>query len=167
MEVLNILTYPNASLRVKCQLVKEITEDILRLARDMTETMYAAPGVGLAASQVGVPVRLAVGDVTWREQEERDPFILINPVLVHAEGEILEKEGCLSVPEYTAQVSRSARVVVRALNSQGEEIEITGQGLMAVALQHEIDHLNGILFFDHLNQDKREVIKKILKANLK
>ncbi len=167
MEVLNILTYPNASLRVKCQPVKEITKDILRLARDMTETMYAAPGVGLAASQVGVPVRLAVVDVTWREREERDPFILINPVLVHAEGEILEEEGCLSVPEYTAEVSRSARVVVRALNSQGEEIEITGQGLMAVALQHEIDHLNGILLFDHLNPAKREVIKKMLKARLK
>jgi peptide deformylase len=167
VEILNILTYPDHNLRVKCQPVKEITEDILRLAQEMAETMYAAPGVGLAASQVGVPVQLAVVDVGWREREDRTPFILINPVLIHAEGEISGEEGCLSVPECTAEIKRSARVVVRALDREGKPVEITGQGLMAVALQHEIDHLNGILFFDHLNPDKREVIKKKLKARLK
>lgn len=167
MAVKTIIEYPHGSLRARCQPVKEITSEILELAQDMAETMYAAPGVGLAASQVGVSLRVAMVDVTWRHDERKNPVTIINPVLVHAEGEILSEEGCLSVPGFTAEISRHAQVIVKGLNEEGKEIELTAQGLMAVALQHELDHLNGILIFDHLSPEKREIIKKKLKARRK
>lgn len=167
MPLKTILEYPNESLRTRCQLVKEITPELLKLIQDMAETMYAAPGVGLAASQVGVPLRVAVVDVNWRQDEIKSPITIINPALVHAEGEILSDEGCLSVPGFTAEIPRHARVVVKGLDQEGREIELKAQGLMAIALQHELDHLNGVLFFDHLSPEKKEIIKKKLKARRK
>lgn len=167
MAVMTIVEYPHTSLRARCQPVKEITPEILKLAEDLAETMYAAPGVGLAACQVGVPLRVAVVDVAWRNEERKNPITIINPVLVEAEGEILGEEGCLSVPEFTAEVPRRARVIVRGLDTEGKEIELNAQGLLAVALQHELDHLNGVLIFDHLSPERREIVKKKLKAKLK
>ena len=163
MAVLEIIKYPNPCLRKRCKPVEEITPEILKLADHMAETMYAAPGVGLAACQVGASLQVAVIDVTWRSAEQRNIITIFNPVLVHAEGETVGEEGCLSVPNCLAEVKRSARVLVRGLDREGKEIEIAGEGLLAVALQHELDHLNGVLFFDHLSRLKREILKKKLK----
>lgn len=167
MAVLEIISYPNPILRKRCRPVSDITPEILKLADNMAETMYAAPGVGLAASQVGASLQVAVVDVTWRTEEGRNITTIVNPVLVYAEGETVGEEGCLSVPGCMAEVKRSARVLVRGLDRQGKEIEIAGEGLLAVALQHELDHLNGVLFFDHLSRLKRDILKKKLKERLK
>jgi peptide deformylase len=132
---------------------------------DMLETMYAAPGVGLAAVQVGVPRRLLVLDVS-EDEEERQPLCFVNPEIVWASEETLPyEEGCLSVPEIYDEVERPAKVRVRYLNYDGEPIEEDAEGLYAVCVQHEIDHLNGVLFIDHLSRLKREqAVKKVKKA---
>ncbi|HLO27235.1 MAG TPA: peptide deformylase [Geobacteraceae bacterium] len=155
----NILTFPDPELKKKSVPVTVINERTRELVRDMAETMYAAPGVGLAAPQIGVHQRVVVIDITAKD-EQPELLVAINPVIVHADGESYEEEGCLSVPKYAANVRRHARVVVNALNLEGEEITYKAEGLLAIAFQHEIDHLDGILFIDHISPLKREIFRR-------
>ena len=155
----HILTWPDPELKKKSAPVMVINDKVRQLVTDMTETMYDAPGVGLAAPQLGVHQRVVIIDVSGKE-EPPELIIAINPVVVHTEGESYEEEGCLSVIKYAANVRRHASVVVKALNLEGEEITHRAEGLLAVAFQHEIDHLDGILFVDHLSPLKREIFKR-------
>ncbi len=154
-----ILTYPDPELKKKSAPVTVINDKIRELVADMAETMYDAPGVGLAAPQIGVHQRIIVIDVAGKD-EAPDLIVAINPVIVHAEGEEYEEEGCLSVPKYSANVRRHARVVVKALNLEGEEVTWKADELLAIAFQHEIDHLDGILFIDHISPLKREIFRR-------
>jgi peptide deformylase len=158
MAILEIKEYGDPILREKALLVEEITPDILNLIKDMAETMYADSGVGLAAPQVGVSKRI----ITIDEDEEK-LLVLLNPEIIKSEGEAVEEEGCLSVPGVYSEVKRSLKVVVKALNENGEPIEITKEGLTARALQHEIDHLNGILFIDKIGRMERQILLNKLK----
>ena len=155
----HILTWPDPELKKKSASVVVINDKIRELVRDMTETMYDAPGVGLAAPQLGVHQRVIIIDVSGKE-EPPGLIVAINPIIVHAEGESYEEEGCLSVLKYAANVRRHASVVIKALNLEGEEKTYRAEGLLAVAFQHEIDHLDGILFVDHLSPLKREIFKR-------
>jgi peptide deformylase len=128
----------------------------------MAETMYDAPGVGLAAPQIGVHQRVIIIDVSARD-EPAELIVAINPVIIHAEGDSFEEEGCLSVPKFAANVRRHSLVVVKALNIDGEEITCKADGLLAIAFQHEIDHLDGILFIDHLSPLKRDIFRRKLR----
>lgn len=154
-----ILSYPDPELKKKAVPVTVITDATRQLVKDMAETMYDAPGVGLAAPQIGVSQRIAVIDVSGKD-ESPDLLVAINPVIVHTEGESYEEEGCLSVPKYAANVRRHARVVVKALNLDGQEVTYKAEGLLAIAFQHEIDHLDGILFIDHISPLKRDIFRK-------
>lgn len=154
-----ILTYPNPELKKKSALVTIITENTRELAMDMAETMYNAPGIGLAAPQIGVHQRIIVIDVSGQD-EPPELIIALNPVIVHAEGEAYEEEGCLSVPKYAANVRRHASVVVKGLDLDGNEKSWRADGLLAIAFQHEIDHLDGILFVDHLSPLKRDLFQR-------
>lgn len=160
-----ILTYPDPELKKKSAPVTIINDSIRQLVQDMTETMYAAPGVGLAAPQIGVHQRVIVIDIAGSEEP---PALIaaINPAIIHAEGETFEEEGCLSVPKYAANVRRHAKIVVKGLNVDGEEITWRAEGLLAVAFQHEIDHLDGILFIDHISQLKREIFRRKYRRSL-
>ncbi len=167
--LLEVLKFPDARLRDKSlPLEKGDIDDVLReLAQSMGATMYDEPGIGLAAPQVGVHKRLIVMDVDWTESE-RDLRILINPEIVHREGEYLSKsEACLSVPDYSADVDRDARVIVRAYSLDWEEVEFDCEGLEAVCFQHEIDHLDGVLYIDRISKLKRDLYvrrrKKLLR----
>ncbi len=162
--LLDIVKYPNPELTKACAPVDAVNQDIRQLVTDMFETMYANQGVGLAAPQVGVPLDLLVIDVGRLENEETkpDPIALINPQLKSQEGKIIWEEGCLSLPELIVPVERSAKVVVTALNPDGKEITLLGEELLAVALQHEIDHLNGILLVDKVSRLKRDLYRKKL-----
>ena len=160
-----ILTYPDPELKKRSVPVTVINEKIRELVRDMAETMYDAPGVGLAAPQIGVHQRIVVIDVSAKD-EAPDLIVAINPVITHAEGESYEEEGCLSVPKYAANVRRHARVVVTALNLEGEEIVYKADELLAIAFQHEIDHLDGILFVDHLSPLKKGLFRKRYQRSL-
>ena len=154
MAVLEILQFPHPVLRDPAGEVDEIDDTIRRLARDMTETMHRAPGIGLAAPQVGVPSRLIVVDLSAGEDPDQ-LLVLVNPEIICKEGKIRMEEGCLSVPDLRETVTRCERVVVRGQDLDGNQVEVEGEELMAVALQHEIDHLDGMLFIDHLSQLKR------------
>ncbi len=154
-----ILTYPDPELKKKSAPVTIINEKITELVRDMAETMYDAPGVGLAAPQIGVHQRVIVIDISPKS-EKPDLIVAINPEIIHSEGNSYEEEGCLSVPQYGASVKRHASVVVKALNLEGEEIIYRAEGLLAIAFQHEIDHLDGVLFVDHLSPLKKDIFKK-------
>lgn len=160
-----ILTYPDPELKKKSAPVTVINEKTVELVRDMAETMYDAPGVGLAAPQIGVHQRIVVIDVSDKN-DPPDLIVAINPVIVHAEGEAYEEEGCLSVPRYAANVRRHEQVVVKALDLSGEEISYKADGLLAIAFQHEIDHLDGILFVDHLSPLKKEMFRKKYRRSL-
>ncbi len=154
-----ILTWPDPELKKKSAPVVVINDKIRELVADMAETMYDAPGVGLAAPQLGVHQRVIIIDVSGKE-EPPNLIVAINPTIVHSEGESFEEEGCLSVIKYAANVRRHASVVVKALNLEGEEKTYRAAELLAVAFQHEIDHLDGILFVDHLSPLKREIFKR-------
>jgi peptide deformylase len=154
MAVLEILQFPHPVLRKRADEVKEIDEQLHRLAQDMTETIYRAPGVGLAAPQIGVPNRLIVVDLSAGERPD-GKIVIVNPEIVCKEGEIRLEEGCLSVPDLRETVTRCKRVVVKGSDLEGRTLEVEGEDLLAVALQHEIDHLDGVLFLDHLSQLKR------------
>lgn len=168
MALLPILTAPDKRLKIKAQPVAEVDGAVRRLMDDMLETMYAAPGIGLAANQVGQPLRVIVLDVECaKEGAARSPLRLANPEIVASEGELTWEEGCLSVPEQVGEVVRAARVTVRGRGYHGEPVEVVAEGLKAVCLQHEIDHLNGVLFIDHLSLLKRELILKKLKKRKK
>lgn len=158
MSVREIKKYPDAVLRRKTEPVAQFDSELQQLIDDMIETMYAAPGVGLAANQVGVSKQVAVIDV--RAAQEGSLIVLVNPEIVYAEGENSTEEGCLSVPEYTTIVKRAERVKVKGLDREGRPLEIEAEGFLAKALQHEIDHLNGLLFIDRIGRIKREFFKK-------
>ncbi len=159
MAILEIRKYPEKILKQKALPVTSFDQDLQALIDNMIETMYAAPGVGLAAPQVGQPKRLAVIDISTRE-DKFPLLVIVNPVIVSAEGEVEFEEGCLSLPEYTALVKRAEQVVVKAQDRDGKAIEIEGTDLLAIALQHEIDHLEGILLIDRISPIKREFFKK-------
>ena len=152
-----ILRFGDKVLQAASRPVAEITTEIEQLVDDMTATMYAAPGIGLAAPQIGVPLRVFVIDLTIG-QKSGSLIVMINPEFVERDGMQLEQEGCLSVPGFEATVVRPARVVVRGLDRSGQEQTVEGTGLLARAFQHEMDHLEGILFVDRLRGIKREVI---------
>ena len=155
-----ILAYPDSLLKQRAAPVSCIGSDVARLIEDMTETMYAAPGVGLAATQVGVSQRVIVLDVHDEDEAPGKRLLkLINPEIVEREGTIVWEEGCLSVPDLTAPVTRARRVLVRAWTPEEREIEVEGEELLAVALQHEIDHLEGKLFLDRLSRLKRDLYR--------
>ncbi len=152
MALLPILEFPDPRLRKVAAPVAAVTPEIRKLVRDMAETMYAAPGIGLAATQVDVHKRVIVMDVS----EARDQLrVFINPELLRAEGEAEHEEGCLSVPGYYDKVTRAADIRVRALNEDGEPFELDADGMLAVCIQHEMDHLVGKVFVDHLSPLKR------------
>lgn len=167
MAIRQILKYPEATLKQRSLPVKNIDGSTVRLVEDLMETMYAAPGVGLAAPQVGVLQRVIVLDID-HDHPGRSVYKLINPVISRAEGEVVWEEGCLSVVDFTAEVRRSARVEVAAFDVDEKELKIEAEGLLAVALQHEIDHLDGKLFIDRISRLKRELYtrrrKKILRS---
>jgi len=160
MALLEIKKYPERVLREKASPVTKIDGEIQRLIDDMVETMYAAPGIGLAAPQVGISKRIIIIDVSMKEGEKNPLIVLINPEIVEGEGEIESEEGCLSLPGYITTVKRSERVIVRGLNRDGRPIEIEGEGLLSRALQHECDHLDGVLLIDRVSSIKREFFKK-------
>lgn len=157
MAVLDILRFPDARLRTKAVPVAEVTDGIREFLDDMLETMYAAPGIGLAATQVNVHQQVVVIDIS---EEKSDPYFFINPVIIKADGEEVCEEGCLSVPEYYAEVKRAERITVQALDRDGEEFELEADGLLAVCIQHELDHLQGKLFVDYLSPLKQQRLKK-------
>jgi peptide deformylase len=159
MALLKIRHYPDPVLKKVAATVTEFDETLRQLAHDMAETMYAAPGVGLAAPQVGISKRLTVIDCSVRD-EDAQLLILVNPEIIHREGESCEEEGCLSVPEYYARIDRSAKVRVRFQDLDEQTHVIEAEGLTAIACQHEIDHLDGILFVDHLSPLKRSIFRK-------
>ena len=152
MALLNILEYPDPRLKKVASPVAAVTPDIQKLVRDMAETMYAAPGVGLAATQVNVHKRVIVIDISTTRD---DLVVLINPEILGAEGEIETEEGCLSVPGYYDKVTRAAKVTVRAQNERGEPFEREVEGTLAVCIQHEMDHLLGKVFVEYLSLLKR------------
>ncbi len=160
-----IITLPDPKLRLVSKRIERIDDDLRRLIDEMIETMHEAPGVGLAAIQVAEPIRLLVVDVAKKE-EEPDAQVFINPEIVWSSDErATYEEGCLSIPEYYAEVERPASVRARALDRNGAMREVLAEGLLATVLQHEIDHLDGVLFIDHISKLKRDrVIKKFLKA---
>ena len=166
MSVLEILKFPDPRLKKKSLPVEKIDDGLRRLIVDLAETMYAAPGVGLAAPQVGHSLRLAVVDVT-RGDEEKKLLVLINPEIVSAEGECTWDEGCLSVPDYNEDVKRKEKVVVRYQDPEGKTCEIGAEGLLAIALQHELDHLDGVLFIDRISSLKRALYRRKLQKEKK
>jgi peptide deformylase len=163
---LRIFTYPDRVLRANAEPIENIDEGVQELVDDMIHTMYLAPGIGLAANQVGELKRVIVFDRCPRE-EGRDPCVLINPEIVLREGEVTHEEACLSVVDFSAEVTRNAHVKVKGVDRQGKPMDIEAEGLLAICLQHEIDHLNGVLYIDHISNLKRTLYKKKLKKKLK
>lgn len=170
MSVLNILKYPDPFLKTNAKPVLRIDEETKKLVSDMIETMYFAKGIGLAATQVGADKRIAVLDVPDGDRENyrqgKNLIVLINPEITAHEGETKYEEGCLSIPGFTEDVKRFAEVAVKGLNKDGNPVEIKAGGLFAIALQHEIDHLDGLLFIDRLSKLKRDIIKRKIKKAL-
>jgi peptide deformylase len=163
LAVLPIVKYGDDVLRVPTRPVADIDASVQKLIDDMVATMYAAPGVGLAANQVGVSLRVAVIDLSVGRRPG-ELHIMINPEIAEAEGEITEEEGCLSVPDFVEVVTRPQRVMTRYLDRNGERREMWGEGLMARAMCHEVDHLNGTLYVDHLRGLKKDrILRKIQK----
>jgi len=157
-----IVKYGDPILEKPAAVVKKFDEAFAELAEDMFASMYVAQGVGLAAPQIGMGIRLAVVDVTGGKNPE-GKIVLVNPEIIHAEGEVREEEGCLSVPGFRGYVVRPQFVTVRAQNVSGETFEVRGENLLARAFCHEIDHLNGILFLQHLSMLKRDLIRRKIK----
>ena len=165
-EILKIYTYPDPILREKAFPIENIDGETQKLIDGMAAVMYKAPGIGLAAVQVGEPARIIVYDVTPREKGE-NLSVIINPEIVACEGSTSCEEACLSVIDYSAEVKRSEKICVKGLDRDGNPVEIEAEGLHSICLQHEIDHLNGILFIDHISSIKRSLYKKKLKKMLK
>jgi peptide deformylase len=165
MAIREILTVPDPLLKAVSTPVEAVDDDLRALMDDMLETMYDAPGIGLAAVQIGVPRRVIVMDIS-RSEDAREPRYFVNPEITWRSEETLPyEEGCLSVPEIYDEVERPARVKLRYLNYQGEAIEEEAEGVFAVCIQHEMDHLDGVLFIDHLSRLKRErAVQKVKKA---
>jgi peptide deformylase len=165
MAIRPIICLPDPRLRLVCEPVAKIDSEVVTLVDDMLETMYDAPGIGLAAIQIAVPKRVVVMDVAKKDDPPR-PMCLVNPEIVwSSDDKNVHEEGCLSIPEYYEEVERPSRVRVRFLDRDGQPVEMEADGLLATCIQHEIDHLNGVLFIDHLSRLKRErAIKKFTKA---
>jgi len=167
MPMLTILTYPDNFLRQPAKPVENIDETIRKMIEDMSYTMYGAKGVGLAAIQVGFEKSLLVYDVS-PDEEKRSLQVLINPRIIESNGRIIsENEGCLSIPDLRADVKRAESVLVEGLDREGKPLRIDAEGHLAIILQHEIDHLNGILFIDHISALKRELYKRRIKKKLR
>lgn len=164
MARLTILTAPDSRLKRKALPVPSVTADVRRLMDDLTETMYQAQGIGLAATQVGITQRVIVVDVEYTKNDgKRHPICLANPEIIQKSGAFKYNEGCLSVPEQHADVTRAAQVQIKGLNPDNQEVIIHADEILAVCFQHEIDHLDGILFIDHLSSLKRSMILQKLK----
>jgi peptide deformylase len=161
-----ICTYPDSILREPAEPIENIDGKIQELIDDMADTMYQAPGIGLAANQVGEPCRVIIFDTTAKD-EPKKLCVVINPEIVEASGSVTYEEGCLSVVDYCAEVKRAEHIKVRGLDREGNPIVLEEEGLPAIVLQHEIDHLNGKLFIDHISKLKRELFKRRLKKQLK
>lgn len=159
MAILDVLTFPDERLRNVAKPVSTVDSSIKQLVSDMFETMRDENGIGLAATQVNVHKRVVVMDVS---EEQDNPLVFINPEIIHKEGSTISEEGCLSVPNNYAKVDRAEKVKVKALNENGEEFELDADGLLAICIQHELDHLKGKLFVDYLSPLKRQRIKKKL-----
>ncbi len=159
MALLPILHYPDARLRKTAKPVSEVNDEIRRLIDDMFETMYDAPGIGLAATQVNVHLRLLVADISEHKDQ---PLVFINPELLATDGQEQTEEGCLSVPGIYESVKRASRIRVSALDRNGDRFELEAEGMLAVCIQHEIDHLDGKLFVDYLSEMKRQRIRRKL-----
>jgi len=159
MAKLKILEFPDPRLRTKATPVEAVDDALRTLIADMLETMYAAPGIGLAATQVDVHKRLLVADVS---PDQSEPHAFINPEILEKDGVIVSDEGCLSVPGYYEEVERAEHIRLRFLDRNGDEQEMEAEGLLAVCIQHEIDHLDGKLFVDYLSEAKRQRIRKKL-----
>ena len=167
MAQLSIIVAPDPRLNQPCEKVTTVDADLVRLMDDMLETMYAAPGIGLAAPQVGVLKRVVVVDVS-KDPDNPKPMQLVNPEIVWASDDLADyEEGCLSLPDHYSQVTRPARVRVRYMDRTGATQEIEADGLLAVCLQHEMDHLEGVLFVDHISKLKRNVILRKLQKSKK
>jgi len=164
MTILEIMTYGCPVLKQKAEDIKQIDEDIIKLAQNMIWTMYTAPGIGLAAPQVNRSSRLIIADLSVGEKKE-ELIILINPEIVQQEGSCVMEEGCLSVPEINEKVTRPERIVVQGTDLEGKDRVIEAKDLLARVLCHEIDHLNGTLFIDHLSPLKKNLIKKKFRKN--
>src|SRR5215467_2507103 len=165
MTVRDILVIPDKRLRLKSEAVQAVDKPLRKLIEDMFETMYAAPGIGLAAIQIGVPKRVITMDLA-KKDEGKKPQVFINPeVLATSADRSTYEEGCLSIPEYYEEVERPSDVKIRYLDLEGTACELEASGLLATCVQHEIDHLNGVLFIDHISKLKRDrIIKKFTKA---
>lgn len=160
MAILPVLRFPDEKLRTKAQPVTDVNDEIRKVISDMFETMYAENGVGLAATQVDIHQRIVVIDVS---ENKEHPYVLINPEIIRkSDDTLINEEGCLSVPGCYAKVDRSVDVTVKALDENGKEFTLDGEELLAICIQHELDHLNGILFVDYLSPLKRQRIKKKL-----
>ncbi len=167
MALRSIVVVPHEALSQKAKEIKAIDDRIRKLAADMAETMYKAPGIGLAANQIGELVRLIVVDVVYPyaqpSEKKKDPLVLINPTITLCEGECVKEEGCLSVPEFGLEIKRPTCVQVEAVDVQGKPIKIEADGLLARALQHEIDHLNGRTILEHASSLKRNLYHRRVK----
>jgi peptide deformylase len=163
MSIQKIYQYPESVLRKETEKVATFDNNLASLVEDMAETMYDAPGIGLAAPQIGKSIKLIVVDTSEDKEGEREYMPLINPEIITHEGSQVDEEGCLSVPELTANVKRYLKVTVAYQDLQGQPQELSTEDRFAVVLQHEIDHLNGILFIDHLSSLKRNLYKKKVK----
>jgi peptide deformylase len=158
MPILDVLHFPDARLRRRSEPIEKITDEVRQLAADMLETMYDEPGIGLAAPQIGAAIRLIVMDTEWTEEDaERKPCVFVNPEITERSGGIVWNEGCLSVPDFSADVKRADKVVLHALDLAGREVVECASGLRAVCFQHELDHLDGVLFIDRISRLKRNL----------
>ena len=161
MALREVVQFPDPRLKLVSKPILEINDEIRELAADMIEVMYDEPGIGLAAPQVGVSLRLFVIDTDWSDEElGRNPLVVLNPEISEREGRISWDEGCLSVPDYNAVVERDAKLTLRGLDLEGKPIEERAEGLRAVCIQHEVDHLDGILFIDRISRLKRGLYAK-------
>ena len=167
MAVQEIIKYPNRILRQKTETVTSFDDDLKKLVAEMVETMYAAPGVGLAANQIGISFQVAVIDISRDKEREKENLVLVNPEIIAMEGYQVGEEGCLSVIDLSAKVKRYRKISVRALDIEGKVNEFEAEDHFARVIQHEVDHLNGLLFIDHISSLKRNLYKKRLKKELK
>ncbi len=167
MSILEVLTYPDKFLSKPTKAIENIDGNLQKMIDNMAETMYDAPGAGLAAIQVGFDKSIIIYD-SLPGEKEKSLQVLLNPEILESDGEIVsENEGCLSVPDFTSDVKRSSLVLVEGIDREGKPVKIEVEGYLAIVLQHEIDHLNGILFIEHLSALKRELYKRHIKKKLK
>ena len=167
MAVREIITYPHQVLRRKTQAVTAFDDNLRKLVADMIETMYAAPGVGLAANQIGISLQVVVVDITAGQDEPKQQRVYVNPEILEGLGAQVGEEGCLSVIDFAADVKRFQKIKVRARDLEGNTIEFEAEDRFARIIQHEVDHLNGILFIDRISSLKRTLYKRRLKKELK